>query len=558
MRALVKGAVDDTRIRILLDTGANVSVISASFAKKLRVREVFDHGRSLEVRGINPGIMETQRRAMVKVTLGWKHAYEFEMWIMDHSAAMDVVLGMDFMVPAGIRLDLFHGAARLPDEGMVPLLKSKESEESVSYGNHVVGGPTELSAIPAREWREFRLPRRQPSRTTHEMWVRRSTRLVPTVAKSQRGRPIWIRLTNVTTKTASGSAHEPEVLWVPREGLPREAGYARVGSDKYREWQVLAYAESRDETLFGREGKLYHEWFAAQPSAVERREYPTPRALLRRPTEALVCTEVPGEGDDDRIVPVNCLDPAETTDEANECRSPSVDTKPCPAVDGGQDPGRSEGYATEEIAERPELRDPVVGVRIDDSARPPGEPGEILTSVTARSDSCVDQAGGCEATEPWGDSEAEVTTDRSPTDPTVERSIKSDAERLEAVYVSVMAGGSPETVADADWGTNDTAEHLPNEIELTDYAHELAFLPDLTEPSSTTLDYSGPNVQNTDLQTDQQAKLVAVLQQHEEIMIASGNALPPPAYGVVCDIDPVGISDRYRAEEEWNRHTLVY
>ncbi|KAE8978271.1 hypothetical protein PF011_g23314 [Phytophthora fragariae] len=101
-------------------------------------------------------------------------------------------------------------------------------------------------------------------------------------------------------------------------------------------------------------------------------------------------------------------------------------------------------------------------------------------------------------------------------------------------------GGSPETVADADWGTNDTAEHLPNEIELTDYAHELAFLPDLTEPSSTTLDYSGPNVQNIDLQTDQQAKLVAVLQQREEIMIASGNALPPPAYGVVCDIDVQG------------------
>ncbi|KAE8879555.1 hypothetical protein PF002_g29962 [Phytophthora fragariae] len=184
MRALVEGAVDDTRIRILIDTGANVSVISASFAKKLRVREVFDHGRSLEVRGINPGIMETQRRAMVKVTLGWKHAYAFEMWIMDHSAGVDVVLGIDFMVPAGIRLDLFHGAARLPDEVVVPLLKSKELEESVSYGNQVVGGPTELLAIPGREWREFRLPRRQPSRTTHEMWIRRSTRLVPTVARS--------------------------------------------------------------------------------------------------------------------------------------------------------------------------------------------------------------------------------------------------------------------------------------------------------------------------------------------------------------------------------------
>ncbi|KAE8979760.1 hypothetical protein PF005_g24152 [Phytophthora fragariae] len=228
---------------------------------------------------------------------------------------------------------------------------------------------------------------------------------------------------------------------------------------------------------------------------------------------------------------------AETTDEATECRSPSVDTKPCPAVDGGQDPGPADGYATEEVVEQPELYDPVVGTRIDDSARPPGEPGEVLTSVTACSYSRADQAGSCDATEPRGDSEAEVATDRAPTDPTDERSIESDAERLEAVFVSVMAGGSPDIVADADWGTNDTAEHLPNEIELTDYAHELAFLPDLTEPSSATLDYSGPNVQNTDLQTDQQARLVAVLQQLEEIMIASGNALPPPAYGVVCDID---------------------
>ncbi|KAE9267342.1 hypothetical protein PF008_g31380 [Phytophthora fragariae] len=218
------------------------------------------------------------------------------------------------------------------------------------------------------------------------MWIRRSTRLVPTVAKSQRGRPIWIRLTNVTTKRASCSAHEPVVLWVPREELPRETGYVRVESDKYREWQVLAYAESRDETLFGREGKLYQEWLAVQPSAVERREYPTPRALLRRPTEALVCTEMPGEDDDrvddDRVTVVNCLDLAEPTGETGECRPPSVDTEPCPVRDGGQDSGPSEDYATEEITERPESGNPVIGVRIDDSARPPGESVQILTSMT--------------------------------------------------------------------------------------------------------------------------------------------------------------------------------
>ncbi|KAE8954555.1 hypothetical protein PF005_g32554 [Phytophthora fragariae] len=161
--------------------------------------------------------------------------------------------------------------------------------------------------------------------------------------------------------------------------------------------------------------------------------------------------------DDDRVTVVNCLDLAEPTGETGECRPPSVDTETCSARDGGQDSGPSEDYATDEIAEQPEFGNPVISVRIDDSTRPPGESGEILTSVTTGGGSRGDQAGGCEATELRGDPEAEVTTDRTTTDPSDGRHVKSDAERLEAVYVSVMAGDSPETVADADWGTNDTA-----------------------------------------------------------------------------------------------------
>ncbi|GMF32249.1 unnamed protein product [Phytophthora lilii] len=54
MRALVQGAVDDARTRILLDTGANVSVVSAALAKRLRLRDIPDHGRSLEVSELDP------------------------------------------------------------------------------------------------------------------------------------------------------------------------------------------------------------------------------------------------------------------------------------------------------------------------------------------------------------------------------------------------------------------------------------------------------------------------------------------------------------------------
>ncbi|OWZ20747.1 hypothetical protein PHMEG_0004809 [Phytophthora megakarya] len=79
MRAVLMGAIDDTRTSILLDTEANVSVILAAYAKRLHLREVPDHGRSLEVRGINPGVLETRRRTLVKITLGWERVYEFEM-----------------------------------------------------------------------------------------------------------------------------------------------------------------------------------------------------------------------------------------------------------------------------------------------------------------------------------------------------------------------------------------------------------------------------------------------------------------------------------------------
>ncbi|OWZ12595.1 hypothetical protein PHMEG_00014218 [Phytophthora megakarya] len=111
-------------------------------------------------------------------------------------------------------------------------------------------------------------------------------------------------------------------------------------------------------------------------------------------------------------------------------------------------------------------------------------------------------------------------------------------DMLELPYISAMheidiAAGDRSD--DDDW-----YEHIPNEIELADYAHELAFLPDLTEPSSTVLDYTGPNVMNERVSEGEQRKLVEVLQRHEGIMIASGNALPPPAYGVVCDIDMQG------------------
>ncbi|KAG2769203.1 hypothetical protein PC129_g23474 [Phytophthora cactorum] len=201
MRALV----DDKCTRILLDTGANVSVITDTFAKKLRLRDVPDQGRRIDIQGINEGKVSTTRQAQVKITLGWEMLYEFEMWVMAHSAGVDVVLGTDFMIPAAIRLDLNHGAAQLPNEIRIPLVKTKNMLDSEEYGSHVNAWPSEQMDIPGYEWRVSAVEAASGV-GVHMVWVRRTEKIIPSVTKFRRGRPQRIKLTTSPTGRCTSGA----------------------------------------------------------------------------------------------------------------------------------------------------------------------------------------------------------------------------------------------------------------------------------------------------------------------------------------------------------------
>ncbi|OWZ17154.1 hypothetical protein PHMEG_0008947 [Phytophthora megakarya] len=121
--------------------------------------------------------------------------------------------------------------------------------------------------------------------------------------------------------------------------------------------------------------------------------------------------------------------------------------------------------------------------------------------------------------------------DNSPTE------TQSEGKSPDAAVADLEHNSLQSTEGNDDPADDDYAVHQANYISLEDYAQELAFLPDLTEPSVTELDYTAPNVKNPSFRDDQQRRLDEVLKNHESIMISSGNALPPPAYGVVCGID---------------------
>ncbi|GMF22664.1 unnamed protein product [Phytophthora fragariaefolia] len=153
----------------------------------------------MEVQGITKRKTTTTRRASVKITLGWEQVYVFELWVMDHHAGVDVILGTDFMIPAGVRLDIFQANAKLPDEVMIPLIKTMSmlDEPEVPQTEE---GPTESIAISNREWREFKLRRHRPPTPTHELWIRQTGKLIPSVTKFHKARPTRVRLTNLTDR----------------------------------------------------------------------------------------------------------------------------------------------------------------------------------------------------------------------------------------------------------------------------------------------------------------------------------------------------------------------
>lgn len=91
MRALIMGTVNDVRTKILMDTGANISAISEAFARKLRLKRHVSSDRRIDVQGIAKTKVVTTARATVKVTLGWKVVYEFEVWIMPNHAGVDLI-----------------------------------------------------------------------------------------------------------------------------------------------------------------------------------------------------------------------------------------------------------------------------------------------------------------------------------------------------------------------------------------------------------------------------------------------------------------------------------
>ncbi|POM61205.1 reverse transcriptase, partial [Phytophthora palmivora] len=191
---------------------------------------------------------------------------------------------MDFMVPAGIRLDLADETICLPDEvrlqmaGRRPLYGDKV--EHVCWNDHYW--------IDVGQTAEIRL--RGQTSNLYKLWVTRGDRWVPTITVGP-GRTRYLQVTNVSDRALTLHEGSRVAMWLSEDRIPRIPGYVSVGSRRYAEWQNLAYQATMDEISEADTNERITE------PTVERPEYVTSTAILPRPVKAIQNVEITGDGD---------------------------------------------------------------------------------------------------------------------------------------------------------------------------------------------------------------------------------------------------------------------
>ncbi|ETL90313.1 hypothetical protein L917_10955 [Phytophthora nicotianae] len=195
-QAKTGGKINNGKADLLLDSDTEVFILDAAFARK-------DVPRSRSLAG--------------------SLVYFFDVWVGEMTG-QDAILGMDFMVPAGIRLDLDDGTLCLPDEICIQLIGRRSL-----YGEDIsVVRLEELEVIEAGQKIEIPL-RSKPSEklwlTRGEHWVGRRSWMatIPTGDQHQRSDKVSARL-------HSGG------MWLSGDWVPRRQGFVTVGSRRYAEW----------------------------------------------------------------------------------------------------------------------------------------------------------------------------------------------------------------------------------------------------------------------------------------------------------------------------------
>ncbi|POM72680.1 LOW QUALITY PROTEIN: Reverse transcriptase [Phytophthora palmivora] len=260
------GKLNNERATLPFDSGAEVSIVDSTFARKVGC--YIDDSQRQECVGIGENVYMTEGRTKIKVTLTGTLVYYFDAWVGSLSG-QEAILGMDFMVPTGIRLDLADGTLCLPDEVRIQLAGRRQlfsaNSRRLELGQDI--------DIPVADSVEVPIHSRRSDR--QKLWITRGERWVPTLVKGL-GRRRYLRITNLSGQPLTLFDDTWIEIWLSGDHIPRHTGFISIGSRRYNEWQNLAYEATTD-----RQEDEGVDDVTSEPM-VERPQYDRPTQILIR------------------------------------------------------------------------------------------------------------------------------------------------------------------------------------------------------------------------------------------------------------------------------------
>uniref|UniRef100_H3H287 Peptidase A2 domain-containing protein n=1 Tax=Phytophthora ramorum TaxID=164328 RepID=H3H287_PHYRM len=266
-QAKIYGKLNNRRATLLLDTGAEVSIIDTTFAREVGCR--IDTGVTQNCVGIRDETYYTVGRTRIKVTLAGNLVYFLNLWV-GGLVGQDAILGMNSWC--------------LPES--VSILRTVRH----AY-------PTRSHDVLLR-----------PDKNTPKLWVTRGDLWVTSVIKGKIGRRTHLRITNITDKAVTIDSFVTLAWWMADDALPWEFDFVQVDSRRYKEWQNLAYGATCDADdpwpdvgCDGPDGPLVEHPTYETPKGILRREDgppPRPTRGQNQPPRVMMTSTTPRPGED--------------------------------------------------------------------------------------------------------------------------------------------------------------------------------------------------------------------------------------------------------------------
>ncbi|KAI9983647.1 hypothetical protein PInf_007713 [Phytophthora infestans] len=506
--------------------------------------------------------MVTTSREVVKVTFGWEVAYEFEVWIMPHHAGVDLILGTDFMIPAGIRLDLYNSAVKLPDEMVIPLIRSSNAPTKTEFGPNKEQRLYEdwLShQLPAVERRKYPIPtavekrpppvENGPELTCAERWrtieADAASRYVISTSAVARGDPAInsaFKLIDVRTDRTPVLHDGQDVAYdlskFEDDGAISDASTNSVVEGTSAVGAKEEVSTTEDSAITDGDPKERSEQVLrdAQPVIDDRGKFGVIRPSIVGEVNSAMSILTTISAGINHVVTANSAleDPAVENDlgavpachgTADYARDECGRVDVCPAVvaeSAVQRHSVTTASSKLEVLLSRDVEANSEGLNWTVKTSNHSDEGEarakygvdgfssaaVMNSAMVTPKACIIQSAAIGVT-----SSATTVFDPGGIGNSLEQaeddecnSTRNPTETLRQHYVTIAAT-EDEKEDDEDDSKTDIFERSGTDLELTDYAHELAFLPDLTEVESTEVDYGAPNVKSSSHTPAQSARL---------------------------------------------------